>query len=289
MGKLPPVDFLGLGAQRCGTSWLYACLSEHPEICMPRKEINFFNHEEKWSRGVDRYRKHFTECSHDQLRGEISTSYLHTEGTPRRIHETVPDARLLVVLRDPVQRAYSGFRNDIDAGNLPKDARFEDQFEDGEYLERSRYAKHLANYLTYFDRDQLWVGRFERIRSEPDALLEDAFEFLGVDKHFEPTFRNKTVNPRRNPIVPGLEPLLNELAKPFRSRRWLRPIWWVLKKAGVGEAIRGLNSSDKPRRGLREQTERRLRERLLDEVEKLEALFSMDLDDWKPSRGADKS
>ena len=63
--------FIGIGAQRTGTSWLYACMYEHPQVCMPRKEINFFSRERNWKRGYEWYERVFAECPADAVVGEF--------------------------------------------------------------------------------------------------------------------------------------------------------------------------------------------------------------------------
>ncbi len=107
---------IGIGAQRTGSSWLYACMYEHPEICMPRKEINFFSRERNWTRGFGWYEGIFAECPATAVCGEFSTSYLPDPETPLRIHDRYPDVRLIVSLRHPAERAYSSYLNDILAG-----------------------------------------------------------------------------------------------------------------------------------------------------------------------------
>ena len=99
--------FIGIGAQRTGTSWLYACMYEHPQVCMPQKEINFFSRERNWTRGYEWYEHLFAECPADAVAGEFSTSYLTDAATPARIHERYPDVKLIVSVRHPVERAYS--------------------------------------------------------------------------------------------------------------------------------------------------------------------------------------
>src|SRR5438045_5070609 len=89
-------DFIGIGAQRTGTSWIYACLYEHPEICMPRKEINFFSRERNWTRGFEWYEQIFAECPSRTIAGEFSTSYLSDAQAPARIKDRYPAVRLIV-------------------------------------------------------------------------------------------------------------------------------------------------------------------------------------------------
>ena len=98
--KNPPIDFIGLGAQRSGTSWIYACLHEHPQIFIPIKEIHFFSRERNWSKGYQWYENLFAQCPIDRKAGEFSTSYLIDQETPSRIHQQYPGTKLIVSLRN---------------------------------------------------------------------------------------------------------------------------------------------------------------------------------------------
>src|SRR5436190_128677 len=154
-------DFIGIGAQRTGTSWIYACLYEHPQICMPRKEINFFSRDRNWSRGFEWYEGIFAECRPAAIAGEFSTSYLPDPETPTRIRHRYPEVRLIVSLRHPVDRAYSNYLNDIVAGEVLSGQGFQEALrEHPEYVEAGRYAQHLRNYLDLFPREQLLVSIF---------------------------------------------------------------------------------------------------------------------------------
>ena len=100
------IDFIGLGAQKAGTSWVYACLYEHPEIHAPIKELHFFSRD-RFSKGKDWYESHFSHRKEGQKVGEFSTSYLYSKETPERIKELYPEVKLIAIVRNPVTRAYS--------------------------------------------------------------------------------------------------------------------------------------------------------------------------------------
>ena len=105
-------DFLGIGVQRGGTTWLHTLLASHPDVFMPsrRKEIRFF--EKYYDRGLGWYSEFFcppAEASRYKAIGEISTQYYDDEASPRRIHADLPEAKLIIMLRHPVSRAYSHY------------------------------------------------------------------------------------------------------------------------------------------------------------------------------------
>src|SRR5262245_48289245 len=104
--RLP--DFIGIGAQRCATSWIYECLACHPQVYMPEKEIHFFDCE--FERGMDWYLNHFSTAHAGKLCGEFTPDYLSSPVAIERLRDLVPQAKLIISLRHPVQRAYSAYR-----------------------------------------------------------------------------------------------------------------------------------------------------------------------------------
>jgi hypothetical protein len=101
-------DFVGIGAQRCGTTWLYEMLKSHPQIRMStEKELNFFN--VNYHRGIEWYQKFFIGTPSHMICGEYSPRYLANKNTPKRIKQTIPGAKLLVSLRNPVEQVFSRY------------------------------------------------------------------------------------------------------------------------------------------------------------------------------------
>lgn len=277
-------DFIGIGAQRAGTSWMYACLYEHPEICMPRKEINFFSRDRNWSRGFEWYESIFTECPPEALKGEFSTSYLTTPDSASRIHARYPAARLIVSLRDPVDRAYSSYLNDIVAGEVPETKPFGEALEaHPEYLETGRYASHLQRYLDLFPREQLHISIFDDARSNPLESVQDVYGFLDVDAAFRPSMLNRPVGIGRVPKSQRLERLLLDASGAFRRRKALRRLWWTAKRLGLGDRVRALNT----RRGeaLPDRLDPAERSRLIPrfepDIRALEELLHRELPGWR--------
>ncbi len=280
MGRQP--DFLGLGAERAGTSWIYACLYEHPEICAPEKELHFFSRQRYWRKGFGWYESRFESCNPHQRVGEFSTSYLHHPEAPRRIHDRYPDVKLIVSLRNPVERAFSSYRNDIAAGDLPASTGFEEALEKRpKYVEIGRYASHLERYLERFARDQLLVLVYETSRENPGRFIRRIFDFLDVDPGFDPSMLQRTVNPGRDPRVPGLSGLLNRVSRTFRSTSLLRPVWWLAKLSGLGTLLRRVNTDPEPRR-LSPSTRAELHREFAPDIDRLEDHLGVSLERWRP-------
>lgn len=278
MSPLP--DFLGLGAERAGTSWIYACLQEHPELCMPEKELHFFSRDPYWNRGLEAYADNFASCRTDRMIGEYSTSYLSSPDAPERIHECLPDVRLIVSLRDPIDRAYSSYRNDRAAGDLPRGTSFGEAVATyDKYRRGGRYATHLNRYREHFDSEDLLVLRYERLAEDPEEFLKTIFRFLKVDDSFVPSMVYERINASRPVRFRGLSKYLNRVAKWLRRGRWTRAFWWSAKRLGLGDLIRSLNARSDSSEGPNREGVRQLRKDLHEEVRELRSLLGWE-DAW---------
>jgi hypothetical protein len=277
-------DFIGIGAQRAGTSWIYACLFEHPELCLPQKEINFFSRERNWSRGFGWYEAIFGECPGAATVGEFSTSYLTDAETPGRIRERYPSVRLIVSLRNPADRAYSNYLNDIVAGIVPPSVGFSEALgAHPEYIEGGRYAHYLPRYLDLFGPEQLLVSIFDDARREPLAAIQSMYAFLGVDPGFRPALIDRPVGTGRVPRMQWLERRLIDTGGAFRRSRFLRPIWWRAKQLGIGDRLRALNTTSEAANGggLQAADRETLAAQFEPEIATLERLLDRDLSEWR--------
>lgn len=181
--RLP--TFLLIGAMKAGTTSLYHYLAAHPQVATPRyKAPEFFVDEANWHRGVDWYRKQFPPTGPDvRALGEASNAYAkhpRYRGVPKRIASVLPDVRLIYVVRDPVARIRSHYQTKVAEGS--ETAPFaEAVFADHIYLDYSRYAMQIEQYLDHFPREQLLVITAEDLRGRRDATMRAVYEFVGVD------------------------------------------------------------------------------------------------------------
>jgi hypothetical protein len=195
-------DFIGMGAHRAGTTWLWRNLRAHPDIWTPpSKELHLFDR--RLNRGAGRilprnpavvrayYRRFFLKSglSRNLVRGEYTTCYMTLSASDvRLVHATVPDAKLLFLMRDPLDRLWSHVRKDMRSmtGVSPEDAdaaQFERFVDDPRVISRSDYASALERWLTVFGRDRMLIQFLEDAVQSPDAVLRRTFEFIGVDPH----------------------------------------------------------------------------------------------------------
>lgn len=176
--------FLGIGAHRCATTWLYEMLKQHPQICMAkhRKEVHFFDL--YYNRGVGWYSS-LWDCD-EKERGEIDPNYLYKEECAERIYNVLPDVKLILILRNPVERAISHYK--FYKINRAYDKGFSDLIEEKkDVLERGLYLSQIKRYLEYFSRKQMRILIFEDIKNYPLELVQKTYSFLGVSAGFVPS------------------------------------------------------------------------------------------------------
>ncbi|MHC4218066.1 MAG: sulfotransferase family protein [Planctomycetota bacterium] len=193
-------NYLVIGAQKCATSSLCALLGSHPDIFMTDpKEPYFFSHPELWARGWEWYESLFDAAQRAVAVGEGSTTYtqrlLYPEAAPR-IAEFLPEARLIYIVREPMERIRSHWmHNRARPGKerLPFNAAVHER---PEYIDNSLYYKQISIYRQHFSDDRILILFFEDFRRDPAAVLKSCFEFLAVNPQapLEANFRPRHVS-----------------------------------------------------------------------------------------------
>jgi hypothetical protein len=183
-GAIP--NLVVIGGLKCGTTSLHHYLNLHPEIGMSRpKELNFFVEELNWPLGRDWYASHFDPAT--PVRGESSPHYTNRprfDGVAKRLDETLPDTRLIYMVRDPIDRMLSHYLHN--AGGGYEDRPLEEALADPDtaYVDRGRYFFQLEPYLERFDRDRIELVTREELKTDRAEALRRVFAFLGVDEAF---------------------------------------------------------------------------------------------------------
>jgi hypothetical protein len=235
------MDFIGIGAQKSGTSWVYACLYEHPEICAPIKEIHFFSRP-RFEKGREWYESHFKKCGNMQKKGEFSTSYLYSPDAPQRIKEYYPEVKLIAILRNPVTRAYSQYRNAIKAGEISETLTFDEyQVQEESVIAQGRYAEQIERYTDHFSEQQMLVLVYEDIEKDPLAFMKHIYAFLGVDVSFVPSMLNTSINVARTPKRVFVERVMHHISE-FLRKIGFDKFVWIIRKLGIPDFVRSLNT-----------------------------------------------
>lgn len=221
------INFIGIGAQKSGTSWVYACLYDHPQICAPIKEIHFFSRP-RFAQGKEWYESHFTTCDAAKCIGEFSTSYLYSVEAPERIHAYYPEAKIIAIIRNPVDRAYSQYRNAIKAGEITEMVSF-DEYARTELsvLGQGKYAEQLSRYNAYFDAGHMLVLVYEDIAKDPGAFMQRIYSFLGIDTGFVSRMLYAHINVARTPRFIWVDRMMHHIAEFLRRVGFDRVVWFV--------------------------------------------------------------
>lgn len=178
-------NFLVIGAEKSGTTWLKHNLRAHPEIFVPaQKEVHFFDKDKNFRRGLDWYGEYFLPREGTKAIGELTPGYLASSKAPARIARLLDHPVLVAILRNPVDRAYSAYWMGVAKARIAEG--FELALKRHRHLiDNGRYGRHLRRYLEHFDAGSLLLLRYEDL-AEPEALLARLYSFLGVSSSLLP-------------------------------------------------------------------------------------------------------
>ena len=222
-------NFLIVGAARSGTTALHGLLDQHPDIFMShQKELYFLASDTPpdfqgpgddivnniWIKTWDEYRSVFAEAKNEKAVGEATPYYLCARQAPRLIKRYLPDAKLIMILRDPVSRAFSsymfmrqyGWERKASFGSaLAKEQQRKQS--NWQYIWRYRelglYSEQVQRFLNLFKKEQIWIGIFDDFTEDQLSLVQNVFRFLDVNDGFEPSFAEKR-NASGSPRFPSL-------------------------------------------------------------------------------------
>ena len=277
-------NFLGIGAMRSGTSWLYDQLRSHKQVYMSeQKELNFFN--DFYDEGIEWYRGHFPsakDAAKYKAIGEITPTYMAAPEVPSRILAHIPNARFIVILRNPINRAYSEYTKSLRDSNFAGTFdQFVERYDD--VLARGRYTEQLRRFFRLFARDQFLVLVFEEAVSSHGATIQRLAEFLEIDPNgFDLDRMKQRVNPSYLPRMPRLYSSYVR-ARQFLVKRKLGQVLTTAQKFGLLDAGRRIARFGGPRSEL-PKIDERARERLSKfysrEIRDLGELLGRELSIW---------
>jgi hypothetical protein len=271
-------NFLVIGAPKAGTTSLHLHLRAHPEIFMPElKEPRFFGYEGEGERlkfpirTLEEYTALFDAVTEETAIGEATPHYLVYPGAAQRIHDLIPEARLIASLRDPVERSYSVYQMNLRNRGVNDGVPFVEAMRTDRNL-RETYADMLARYFALFPAEQLKVILLEDLEKAPQATMRGLYGFLGVDPDFLPADLLKVANPGgepRNKLLHGLlsDPRLRQFSRAF------------LPAAAV-ERLRSLRSRNLQKQPLAPEDRRTAIGFFRDDILRTQDLIGRDLSSW---------
>jgi len=234
--------FLGIGAMKAGTTFLHHLCGQHPHLCMPvgRKEIHFFD--QHYNRGVSWYASQFKNCG-TRLPGEITPSYLYDPRAADRVARTLPEVRLIVCVRNPIDRAYSQFKQWV------RDAAYGGSFSDflrdhPNAVERGMYASQVTRYRAAFEADRIHFILFDDLVRDPLAEFGRLCDFLTVPRNvhldISARYRHESALPVHSSLF--------ALSKRLRSTCYRTDVTWPIRAARCVGIARLLSRRHQARR-----------------------------------------
>lgn len=301
----PQPDFIVIGAPKAGTTALHAALTQHPQVFMTTpKEPKYWlcdgapppawngpgdkHSQQEWVWRSSEYAALFAPARRDQLRGESTPFYLWSRGAHRRIAEALPDVKLIAVVRDPIDRAYSNWMH-LWSDGLEREPDFERAFQLQDervaagwapfwrYRELGLYGEQLEHLFSYVDPARVLVMRYRSIVDDPGSAVDRTCRFLGIAEgrvssiprdnsrsFVEPGWRSRVIGP-----VVRTGATLGQFVPPEVWRRASGPL--VTQLSGRDETHRPLLTAEQ---------RARLLPRFVDDVKRLTAATGEDFGDW---------
>lgn len=234
-------NFILCGAQKAGTTTLFNYLDQHPDICTPRgKEVHFFDWDSRYNMGLNWYETQFDNCDNNKVIGEASPYYMFLPKVPKRIKKDLEDVKLIFILRDPIDRAYSHYWHEVKKGwetlsfeeaikKEPKRIRRNPIYLNHySYLERGKFVIQLDRFSRYFSKDKLFILTLEELIENKNKTLTRLFEYLDVNSDYKPQ-KNKHKNKGGAPRIWSLQKIAHR-KNPFKIPIWKRPIDSYIKR-----------------------------------------------------------
>ena len=273
-----------IGAQKCGTSSLHHYLNCHPEVSMSKqKELDFFVESLNWKKGIHWYESQFDGTA--KTHGESSPSYTmypNFTGVPERMHNYVPDAKLIYVVRDPIDRIVSHYLHQwygkrlnetlIEILSDPASSRSH------HYINSSSYYLQLSQYLEFYDLSNIYIISLESLKDSPEVTMREIFRFLQLDETLIPAQSSTVVNATQAKIRTNK---IGSLILPNSAP--LRPLVNAsvrMLPAALKDRIRSLLSSKQDRPEIDTQVRETLQSSLQDDMSKFRELTGQEFKQW---------
>jgi Sulfotransferase domain len=288
--KLP--KFLGIGAAKCGTTSLHEILAQHSEIYLPeKKELHFFENDAHYNLGLNWYADYFKEVNDKKLIGEITADYIFYNYVPERIFKDLgKDVKLILMLRNPVDRAYSEYLFNVRRGYL--NSSFEEVIENEKNFDpdkfenrncvpiyRSKYSVHIKRFLNYFDSNNIHYVLFEDdFIANRTETFNNIFSFLNVPRE------DINLNQRYKPAyVPKYQWLQSIVYQPNRLKNFSKKFLKThkLRRRIKDQLLPLINKSKNEVEKITPQLRNNLMQQyFIEDIKETEKLINRDLESW---------
>lgn len=300
-------NFFIVGAPKCGTTAMHDYLGQHPNIFMlsipnsleslagGKKELHYFGTDLNFGRpALEKYLNYFRESNDKKVVGESSVFYLYSQKAASEIKDFAPDAKILIMLRNPVDMIYSWysqllFWGDEPSADLETALALEHARKLGQslpssydhptqcffYREIAQFHDQVKRYLDIFDPDQVKVIIFDDFKKDTPAIYRETLRFLGCNDTFVPEFKivnaNKTIRNRTLQIL---------LKRPPKSAQLAKQLIPSSLRHSIRQFLQGFNTKSEARQPMKLGLRHTLKAEFTEEVEKLGSLVNRDLTYW---------
>jgi hypothetical protein len=285
--KLKADDISGLpsvlvvGAAKAATTWLYACLDEHPQVVVARRgEVDFFS--KYYYKGYIWYSNQFQDYEGKEVIVDISPTYMIDPGTPARMKNYGKVQKIVFCLRNPIDRLYSHYCMHLKGGLVSEEIGKEIKRVD-RYTEEGLYAKHISRYLEYFDKEKLSFLFYEDLVEDECEYIKNVYSSLNVDPSFRPSVvgrnhQSRASRPQLMRLYRALTNLSEFVQKNMQSRIGTKAIKWARRK-GIVDYFHILNEGkDFPK--MSTETKKKLSEYYKKDVNHLCNIVNRDVTHW---------
>jgi Sulfotransferase family len=302
-------NFFIVGAPKCGTTALFSYLGEHPEIYIPsspdflessmggKKELHFFGSDLLFNRpSLEEYLAYYRNAKEEKHLGESSVFYLYSSRAASEIYDFCPSARIIIMLRNPIDMMYSWysqllFWGDENLDNFEAALNAESQRRSGEnvpvkrdhpiacylYRDIAKYTEQIERYFQIFGREKVHIVIFDDFKKDTKETYQSALRFLDcTDEAFEPDF--KVVNANKAIRNRSLQEFMRH--PPKFSRLLVKALMPYFIRKEIRQKLQQYNIKAEARKSLHEDLRRRLNEEYKYEVEQLSQLLDRDLTHW---------
>ncbi len=289
--------FFIVGAPKCGTTALNNYLAQHPDIFMAEKELHFFGSDLKMKERISKpeYLNNFQNVEEKKLTGEASVWYLFSKNAAKEIKEFSPDAKIIIMLRDPLEMLHSLhsqhlFNANEDVGDFEMAIKLDDERKKGNnlpdsldffelplYRETVLYAEQVKRYLDIFGKENVYIILYDDFKNNTRKTVDETFKFLGVNGKNDIKF--EVVNPNKRIKFLSLHRILKY--PPEKLKKIIRTILPVKKmRHALMVLLFKLNTREAKRKKIEERVNNQLKDFLTDDIKKLGKLINRDLSKW---------
>lgn len=277
--------FIGIGAQKCATTWLSECLRSHPQVFMSSpKELHFWGHK-NFDNGIDWYLRYFQGGDKFDAVGEFSPSYLTIDSAPKQIYSHLGPVKIIVSLRDPVIRFASHYKQYIRKGSILPNLVTDNIFTEMTHkypalLNNGRYGVSLRRFVDVFGNENVMVLFQEFIDANPQKEIQKLYRFLDVSDRFIPPEVSRKISVG---IIPKYEVLEKFRISFFYLFQAYAPyLINLVRKSGLADQYRRLNQKKEETILLTDTVQEKLREYYRADISVLRSLFEVENKDLVP-------